>query len=126
VLLCFHGKGTGPTDKPKGFFKMTIFFHGTSEESAIEIKENGFFTEMVFITPSKDVAEEYACGEEVITVSVNDVDNLLIDLDIAGAKGMTVDEANSYLNNEDWDINDYINAGYSLCVKAEFVTILQG
>lgn len=99
---------------------MATFFHGTSEESAIEIRENGFSTEMVFITPRKDIAEEY--GEEVIAVSI-DTDDLMVDLDMAGAIGMSVDEANAYLDNEEWDINDYINAGYSLCAKTEFVTV---
>lgn len=99
---------------------MATFFHGTSEESAIAIKENGFSTEMVFITPRKDIAEEY--GEEVVSVSV-DVDDLMIDLDMAAAAGMSVDEANAYLDNDGWDINDYINAGYSLCAKSDSVTV---
>ncbi|WP_281083928.1 hypothetical protein [Klebsiella quasivariicola] len=99
---------------------MTAFFHGTSEDSATEIKENGFSTEMVFFTPRKDVAEEY--GEEVVAVYV-DTDDLMIDLDMAGATGMSVDEANAYLNNEEWDINNYINAGYSLCAKVENVRV---
>lgn len=100
---------------------MTIFFHGTSEDSVDLIKENGFSTELVFVTPRKDIAEEY--GEEVISVSI-DKDDLLVDLDMPGAVGISVDVANAYLNNDDWDISDYINQGYSLCAKAESVRVV--
>ncbi|HAV0413625.1 TPA: hypothetical protein JFW75_003449 [Salmonella enterica] len=101
---------------------MTTFYHGTSEDSADLIKENGFSTELVFVTPRKDIAEEY--GEEVIKVSI-DNDDLLVDLDMAGAVGMSVEEANAYLSNDDWEISDYINQGYSLCAKVGSVKVVK-
>lgn len=106
-----------PTDNQEGF---NMFYHGTSESSAKEIKLNGFNTELVFVTPRKEIAEDF--GKIVISVEINE-ENILVDLDSSGAIGLDVENANAYTGNEDWSINDYIENGYSLCARPEHISI---
>ncbi|MEL7628714.1 hypothetical protein AAGW04_06875 [Pectobacterium aroidearum] len=94
-------------------------FHGTTEEAKELIEQHGFNTDLVFLTPRKDVAEDY--GYEVVDVNV-DEENLLIDLDMPGAIGVSVETANAYTGN-DWTIDEYIDAGHSVCAKTEHVSI---
>lgn len=91
---------------------MTTLYHGTSEEAANAIRETGFICGPVFLTPSRSTAEGY--GEEVISVSVAD-DSLMIDLDMPGAKLLSVTDAAEYLG-EEWDIAEFIRRGYSVGV----------
>ena len=93
---------------------MITLFHGTTAKS--EIIKDGFNTEFVFLTPRLEVAEMYA--DDVVSVVV-DQDDLLIDLDQAGAIGLTVDEANYMTGNDFSCADDYLDAGFSVCIAAK-------
>ena len=95
---------------------MSTYFHGTAAKD--EIIYAGFNTSMVFLTSRRDVAEDY--GFDVIEVCVND-DDLLIDLDQAGAVGVSVATANCMTGNDFESAREYAENGYSVCVKSENV-----
>ena len=93
---------------------MTTLYHGT--EKVDQIIENGFNTELVFLTPSLEMALEY--GADVVEVEVLDSD-LLIDLD-QSASGVSVETANIYYG-EDRSISDYISIGHSVCCASQCI-----
>ena len=93
-----------------------ILYHGTVSKE--EIIESGFNTDWVFLAARKDVAEDY--GFDVVEVSVSD-DDLLVDLDVAGAIGVTVESANAMTGNEYETAAEYAENGYSVCVLASSV-----
>lgn len=97
---------------------MATLFHGTSDEAADAIRAAGFINGPVFLTPSKAAAEEYAYGETVFRVSVPDAD-LLVDLDLPGARLLSVEDANGYSGNDGWTIADYIRANHSVGVDRD-------
>ena len=99
---------------------MINLYHGTSAKQ--EILNSGFNTALVFLTSRIDVAESYA--DEVVIVSV-DADDLLIDLDQQGAIGLTVSQANLMTDNYFSCAEQYLDAGYSVCVKAENVKLVK-
>ena len=90
---------------------MTTLFHGTNARN--EIINEGFNTDTVFLTARADVAEMYA--DDVVSVVV-DEDDLLIDLDLAGARGLTICQANQMTGNDFSCVDDYLDAGFSVCV----------
>ena len=93
---------------------MITLFHGTQSKN--EIIENGFNTELVFLTARKEIAEDY--GFEIVSVIV-DEDDLLIDLDQQGAIGLTFEQANMMTGNDFSCAGDYLDAGFSVCVAAK-------
>lgn len=94
---------------------MTLY-HGTSTENLTAIQQTGMLYGPVFLTPRKDVAAQYADEDAIIEVCV-DANKLMIDFDLPGEKLLTVEEANEYDDNPDWDIYDYLDAGYSVGLK---------
>jgi len=42
---------------------------------------------------------------------------LKIDLDLPGGKLLSVEEANGYLDNPDWNLDDYLGRGFSVGVE---------
>lgn len=99
---------------------VMILYHGTNLEGKEQIVKNGFFTDLVFLTPSESSAEEYGC--EIIIVEV-DEDDLMIDFDLPGSIGVCVETANQITGQSNWTITDYINNDYNLCVKKELIKI---
>ena len=93
-----------------------ILYHGTASKE--EIIDSGFNTEWVFMTARKDVAEDY--GLDVVEVSVCD-DDLFVDLDVAGAIGITVESANAITGNDYESAAEYAQSGYSVCVLAKSI-----
>lgn len=93
---------------------MKTLFHGTAAKS--EILKDGFNTELVFLTSRMEVAEMYA--DEFVSVVV-DEDDLLIDLDQPGAIGLTVEQANRMTDNDFSCADDYLDAGFSVCIAAK-------
>ena len=93
---------------------MITLFHGTTARE--QIINEGFNTEFVFLTSRIEVAEMYA--DDVVSVVV-DQDDLLIDLDQACAIGLTVDEANCMTGNIFSCAEDYLDAGFSVCVSSK-------
>lgn len=91
-------------------------YHGTASKD--EIIESGFNTEWVFLTARRDVAEDY--GFDVVEVSVSD-DDLFVDLDVAGAIGVTVESANAMTGNQYETAAEYAENGYSVCTKSSSV-----
>jgi hypothetical protein len=83
-------------------------YHGTC--SADEIIDGGFTTDLVFLTPSLEMALAY--GDDAVEVEVDDYD-LMVDLD-QGSRGVSVETANIYYG-ETRVIEDYININHSLC-----------
>ena len=94
-------------------------YHGTNAEGFAGIQRDGVINGPVFLTPRKDVAIEYG-GDHAIEVGILE-DDLLIDLDLPGARLLTVDEANDYLGNDGWSISKYLDEGYSVGVNADVV-----
>ena len=72
----------------------------------------------MFLTARRDVAEDY--GFDVVEVSVSD-DDLFVDLDVAGAIGVTVESANSMTGNQYETAAEYAENGYSVCAKSSSV-----
>ena len=93
---------------------MVTLFHGTTARD--EIINEGFNTELVFLTSRMEVAEMYA--DDVVSVVV-DEDDLLIDLDQAGAIGLTIEQANQMTGNDFSCAEDYLDAGFSVCILAK-------
>lgn len=93
---------------------MKTLFHGTTAKS--EILKDGFNTELVFLTSRMEVAEMYA--DDFVSVVV-DEDDLLIDLDQPGAIGLTVEQANRMTDNDFYCADDYLDAGFSVCIAAK-------
>lgn len=93
-------------------------FHGTDIDSADAILSEKTVRGPAFFTPRKDVAEDYAGDGEVIEVKM-DPDDLKIDLDLPGARLLSVDEANHHLGNEGWTIEDYYENGFSMGVDSD-------
>ena len=89
-------------------------YHGTASKD--EIIESGFNTEWVFLTARRDVAEDY--GFDVVEVIVSD-DDLFVDLDVAGAIGVTVESANAITGNYYESAAEYAQNGFSVCVLAK-------
>ena len=92
-----------------------ILFHGTSESAGKDIMASGIINGPVFLTPSREMAENY--GECVIEVEVSE-DDLMIDFDLPGQRILDVESANSYTGNCDYDISDYIYNDQSVAVKS--------
>lgn len=92
---------------------MVKLYHGTTTTNAESIRESGKLDGPCYFTQRQDVAEDYAGDGEVITVSVNE-DILKIDLDLPGGKLISVEAANAHLDRDDWAIDDYLMAGYSV------------
>jgi hypothetical protein len=88
-------------------------YHGTSKSNFSEISKTGILNGPVFLTPKKEVAGEYSGDGEVIEVNIPEKD-IKIDLDLPGAKLLSVEEANDYLGNQDWTLDTYIENGYSV------------
>ena len=91
-------------------------YHGTASKD--EIIESCFNTEWVFLTSRRDVAEDY--GFDVVEVSVSS-DDLFVDMDVAGAIGVTVEAANAMTGNQYETAAEYAKEGYSVCVLAKSV-----
>lgn len=96
---------------------LTRLYHGTDEAAFKAINDEKRMSGPVFFTPRKEIAEQY--GENLIEANIP-VDKLKIDLDLAGARLLNVDDANLYLD-KDWDISDYIDAGYSVGVDEDVI-----
>lgn len=91
---------------------MRRLFHGTTEKALTRIRATRTLAGPVFLSPQRDVAESY--GVVVVVVDVDD-DELLIDLDLPGARLLSTDEANDYLG-EERTLDDYLDEGFSVGV----------
>lgn len=90
-------------------------FHGTIAKE--EIIASGFNTELVFLCASRSDAEAFG---DVVEVWVDD-DALMVDLDIPGARGVSVETANLMTDETFESARDYAEAGYAVCVPASAV-----
>lgn len=94
-------------------------FHGTTAQAAEEIVASGFLRGPVFLTARRDVAEDYAGYGEVIVVHVADGD-LMVDLDMPGARLLSVADAAAYLGEDSaTNIEWFIERGYSVGVTGD-------
>jgi len=76
-----------------------------------ERSKKGIINGPAYFTPRKDIASQY--GNEVITATIPE-DKLKIDFDLPGGKLLNIEDANKYLGVENWNINDFIDNGYSV------------
>ncbi|VFR81349.1 hypothetical protein RAN3_2562 [plant metagenome] len=97
---------------------MIELFHGTDDAGLAGIIAAGAIRGPVFLTPRRDMAEEYA--PNVVAVRV-DEDSLMIDADLPGQNLLTVQEANDHFGNDGWSIRDYLRAGQSVAVSHDVV-----
>lgn len=94
-------------------------YHGTTEENHALIIKEGKITAPVFFTPRKEIAAEYGDGKEyVIKVSIPKK-HLKIDFDLPSGSLLNVEEANGYSDNNEFDIDDYLNKGQSIGVEED-------
>lgn len=100
-------------DSPGG----VTLYHGTASDSIPEIAQGGMLRGPVYLTPRREVAEDYSGGESVIQVRVPESE-IKIDLDLPGGRLLTVDEANRNLDREGWTLEDYIDDGSSVGVDS--------
>lgn len=90
---------------------LVRLYHGTDEVGAAGINEKGLIEGPVFLTPRKEIAEEY--GEHVFSVEVP-AKELGVDFDLPGARILDFDEAKRYAEKEWEDIYDAIDEGVSV------------
>jgi hypothetical protein len=88
-------------------------YHGTSPEGLAAIQQTGHINSPAFFSPTKKAASEYAAGGPVVEVKVPK-SSLKIDFDLPGAQLLGVADANGYAGNENWTVDDYLNAGHSV------------
>ena len=90
-------------------------FHGTSAEAAAGIVRDGAFNCTAFLTPDVGAAMTYA-GRRGVVVEVSVCPSeLRVDMDLPGARLMTVSEANAMdADRAGWSIHDYMAAGISV------------
>ena len=67
-----------------------------------------------YFSPDRNKAKTY--GDDVVEVNVPKT-ALKIDLDLPGGKLLSVEEANGYLDNPDWNLDDYLGRGFSVGVE---------
>jgi len=100
---------------------MSRLYHGTDEAGYAGIRQTGRIKSRgigVFFTPDRNMAEEY--GDFVVEVNVDDAE-LMIDCDLPGQTLRTVGDANEYLENVDWTIDDYLSAGHSVAIPRDVI-----
>lgn len=115
--MAFSKDGEFIVSRPGG----ETLYHGTNEIGYNAIQESGFLRGPVFLTPRKDIADEYG-GDSDFTIKVSiPADKLKIDFDLPGQRLLTVDEANDYSGNDGWTIDDYIADGASVGVDENIV-----
>lgn len=91
-------------------------YHGTTAKGMAAINQSERINGPAFLTPTRRTAQDYADDpEHVIAVDVPK-HALKIDADLPGAKLLSVEEANGYLDREGWDIDDYLRHGQSVGV----------
>lgn len=96
-------------------FERTVrLYHGTTDEGMVGIQETGKIYGKAFFSPRRSAAEDYAGDARNVVSAEVPISKLKIDADLPGAKLLPVDEANSYLGNNDWTIHDYLDAGHSV------------
>lgn len=83
-------------------------YHGTTRDNADEINRAGYLRGPVFLAREKSTAQSY--GDVVFSVDVPEAE-LLIDLDLPGARLLTLDEANAYSDNPDGTLSSYNSFG---------------
>jgi hypothetical protein len=93
-------------------------YHGTQPETIDEIIKSGLIKGDVFFTPKKSTAEEF--GGALIEAYMPKSE-LGIDLDLPGAKILSLDDANRYANNRGWSIDDYLNSGKSVAYQGDIL-----
>jgi len=96
----------------KGINRSIKLYHGTTPEAYDEIMQSGILNAPVYMTPRKDIAEQY--GDNVVSVMV-DENALGIDLDLPSGKLLSAEDAASYLERPDLKtVQDFIDAGFSV------------
>lgn len=100
-----------------GFDTDTVYYHGT-DQSSIDAFEAGdeFYAETLHMTPRKEVAEDYSYASEMPAVQKLYAipEEIGIDLDLPGGRLLDVKEAADFIENPDWELDDFIAAGYSI------------
>lgn len=94
-------------------------YHGTTREGFEGIHRSGFIEGPAFLTPRRSAAEQYSLnnGDQAYVVSSKVPEShLKIDLDMPGARLLTLEEANGILDTPGWTIRDHISAGRSVGV----------
>ena len=93
---------------------LITLYHGTDEAGSASITSDGKIEGPVFLTPRRDIAEQY--GENVIEVKVPSSE-LGVDFDLGGSRILDFDDAVSYGDKEWLDIHDAVSEGQSVATK---------
>jgi hypothetical protein len=97
---------------------LVRLYHGTSAEAADSIKDAGEISGPAFFTSRRSVAEDYAGPDGVVIPVDVPLSDIMVDLDMPGARLLSPEEASAYLGRDDLrTAEDFIAAGYSVGVK---------
>jgi hypothetical protein len=101
-----------------------ILFHGTTKAALSEIRRSGVLEGPVFLTPRKEVAEDYAGDDGVVLEVEVEKELLLLDFDFAGAQLISLEDANVYTESEgDKSIDEWLEEGQSVGIDRNIAPI---
>ena len=95
-------------------------YHGTDAEAAEQIEEQGFDTDMVFMTATREAAEGFGDGT-VVECYVSESD-IRIDFDHPGQATSTVAEANVYANSTK-TVSEWLESHHAFAAPADSVEV---
>lgn len=98
---------------------LITLYHGTDADGYSGITEDGFISGPVFLTPDKEMAENYSPdGTDPIELLIP-AEHLKVDFDLAGGRVLDIEQANSYTGNDGWSIEDYLDRRNSVAVESD-------